>query len=70
MIITADHGCDPKYLGTDHTRESVPLIIYSKSFVANNFGTLYGFDTIADTVCDLLEVDFDGNKKSLKGNLI
>ena len=70
VIITADHGCDPKYLGTDHTRECVPLIVYSKSCVANNFGTLYGFDTIADTVCDLLEVDFDGNKKSLKGNLI
>ncbi len=70
VIITADHGCDPSYSGTDHTRECVPLVIYSKSFCANNFGTIYGFDTISDTVCDLLGVDFSGNKKSLKGKLI
>lgn len=29
LIITADHGNDPKYKGTDHTREMVPLVIYS-----------------------------------------
>ncbi|MCL2746335.1 MAG: phosphopentomutase [Coriobacteriia bacterium] len=29
LIITADHGCDPTFLGTDHTREYVPLIVYS-----------------------------------------
>ena len=28
LIITADHGCDPTYKGSDHTREMVPLIIY------------------------------------------
>ena len=26
LIITADHGCDPTYKGTDHTREAVPLL--------------------------------------------
>lgn len=31
LIITADHGNDPTYTGTDHTREYVPLIAYSKS---------------------------------------
>ena len=30
LIITADHGCDPTYRGTDHTREHVPLLIYEK----------------------------------------
>ena len=29
LIITADHGNDPTYPGTDHTREYVPLIVYS-----------------------------------------
>ena len=29
-MITADHGNDPTWAGTDHTREKVPLIIYSK----------------------------------------
>ena len=31
LIITADHGNDPTWTGTDHTREKIPLIIYSKS---------------------------------------
>ena len=31
LILTADHGNDPTYVGTDHTREKVPLIAYSKS---------------------------------------
>ena len=32
FIITADHGNDPTFKGNDHTRENVPLIIYSRSF--------------------------------------
>lgn len=35
IIITADHGCDPGYQGTDHTREYVPLLIYGKGIRAN-----------------------------------
>ena len=31
LILTADHGNDPTYKGTDHTREYVPFIAYSKS---------------------------------------
>lgn len=34
LIITADHGNDPTYKGTDHTREYVPLLVYSPRFVA------------------------------------
>ncbi len=33
LIITADHGNDPTYSGTDHTREKVPFLAYSKSMV-------------------------------------
>ena len=32
LFITADHGCDPGYKGTDHTREAVPLLGYSKAW--------------------------------------
>ena len=32
LIITADHGNDPVHAGTDHTREYVPLLVYSKQF--------------------------------------
>lgn len=34
LIITADHGNDPGFRGTDHTREFVPLLVYSPSFTA------------------------------------
>lgn len=35
LIITADHGNDPTYTGTDHTREKVPFLAYSKSMEGN-----------------------------------
>lgn len=38
LIITADHGNDPVHEGTDHTREYVPLMVYSENF--KNFGQL------------------------------
>lgn len=35
LIITADHGNDPTYQGTDHTRENIPVILFSKKFKNN-----------------------------------
>ena len=35
LILTADHGNDPTYTGTDHTRETVPMIAYSPSMKAS-----------------------------------
>lgn len=45
LILTADHGNDPTYTGTDHTREQVPLIVYSKGFEGS--GELPETDTFA-----------------------
>lgn len=45
LMITADHGNDPTYSGTDHTREQVPLLIYSKKF--EGAGRLEETDTFA-----------------------
>ncbi len=51
LIITADHGCDPCVAGTDHTREKVPCLIYSKSLPSSgNLGEIEGFDTIASYI--------------------
>ena len=58
LIITADHGCDPADNSTDHTREYVPFLMYSKSIVPENLGTVEGLGHVADTVCNLLDVDF------------
>lgn len=56
LIITADHGCDPGFKGTDHTREYVPLLIYSKSIKGKNLGTIDGFGAVADTVLSMFDV--------------
>ena len=45
LMITADHGNDPTYTGTDHTREKVPLLCYSPSMI--NRGELKETDTFA-----------------------
>ncbi len=45
LIITADHGNDPTYTGTDHTREKVPFLAYSRSFQGS--GALPETDTFA-----------------------
>ena len=45
LIITADHGNDPTYTGTDHTREKVPFLAYSKAFEGS--GALPEQDTFA-----------------------
>ena len=57
LMITADHGCDPAYLATtDHTREYVPYIAYSRSLAPVNYGTRETFADIAATVLSLLNV--------------
>ena len=45
LMITADHGNDPTFTGTDHTREDVPLLVYSKAFPDG--GSLPEQDTFA-----------------------
>lgn len=55
LIITADHGCDPTVEGTDHTREKVPVLIYSKTIQGGNIGTIIGFDYIAKKIKEYLQ---------------
>jgi len=50
LVITADHGCDPTVPGTDHTREQVPVLYYSKNIEPKDLGTEYGFDTISEKI--------------------
>lgn len=57
FIFTADHGNDPTYKGTDHTREYVPILVYGKSIKAGiNIGTRKTFADIAATVADILNI--------------
>jgi len=57
LIITADHGNDPTYTGTDHTREKVPMLAYSPSMAAGkNLGEADTFAVIGATIADNFNV--------------
>lgn len=58
LMITADHGCDPSMLSTDHSREYVPLVIAGPQVKAGvNLGTRRTFADIAATILDYLGVE-------------
>ncbi len=53
LMLTADHGNDPTYSGTDHTREKVPFIAYAKNFTGS--GPLAERDSFADIGASVAE---------------
>lgn len=70
LFITADHGNDPTWIGSDHTREQVPLLIYSPSFketgILNEQDT---FATLSSTIADNFNVKNTGLGKSILDEL-
>ena len=53
LILTADHGNDPTYTGTDHTREQVPMVFYSPSFDhGNELPEVDSFGVLGATITD------------------
>lgn len=71
LMITADHGCDPGFRGTDHSREHTPLLICGEDIKENvNLGTRETFADIAATVLDLLHVENNTDGTSMKKLII
>ncbi len=64
IIVTADHGCDPGDISTDHTREYTPLLVYSPALKAVDLGTRNSFTDTAKSVADALGVEFECIGKS------
>jgi phosphopentomutase len=52
LMITADHGCDPAFPGTDHTREYVPLLVYGPGWPARPLGVRRTFADIGASILD------------------
>ncbi len=50
LILTADHGCDPTWPGTDHTREQVPVLIYGHTVKPGSLGKRETFADIGQTL--------------------
>lgn len=56
LILTADHGNDPTFQGTDHTREYVPLLVYRPGRPGANLGVRKGFFDIAQSIATLFNL--------------
>ncbi|AIS51648.1 phosphopentomutase DeoB [Thermoanaerobacter kivui] len=57
LIITADHGCDPTTPSTDHSREYVPLLVYSPSMKHGiNLGVRSTYSDVAATIAEIFKV--------------
>ncbi|MGF1771846.1 phosphopentomutase [Vibrio wakamikoensis] len=50
LILTADHGCDPTWQGTDHTREHIPVIVYGQKVPAGSLGLRDSFADIGQSL--------------------
>ena len=70
VMITADHGCDPGDISTDHTREYVPLIILGEQVKRVNLGTRKTFADISATVTDILKLNFETEGQSFKSDIL
>ena len=61
LFITADHGCDPTDVSTDHTREYVPLLVAGPKIKGNRpLGTRSTFADLGATIADYLRLSKDG----------
>ncbi|MGN0496690.1 MAG: phosphopentomutase [Lachnospiraceae bacterium] len=69
LIINADHGCDPTFRGTDHTREYIPVLMYHKAMTKGmNLGIMDTFADIGATIADnfgVKNLTIGTSKKSL-----
>lgn len=64
LIITADHGCDPGFKGTDHTREYVPLLVYQKEKKTENLGIRASFCDVAQSLASFFKAPVMAHGKS------
>lgn len=59
LLITADHGNDPTYKGTDHTRENVFLLAYHNNMESKRLDNYKTFGVIGKTIADNFNIDID-----------
>lgn len=57
IIITADHGNDPTYEGTDHTREQVPVLVFGPDIKSENLGQRKTYADIGQSIAAYLQIE-------------
>ena len=57
LLLSADHGCDPTWHGTEHTREYIPVLVYKPGMQPVNLGERMSFADIGQTLADYFGLD-------------
>lgn len=71
LMITADHGCDPAYRGSDHTRECVLFLAYGKGVKKDiNLGTRQTYADIAASILDIFGIENTTEGTSFKKEIL
>ena len=64
LLITADHGCDPTWVGTDHTREYVPLLAWTPGGRGVDLGLRQTLSDVAASLADWFDLPWSGPGRS------
>jgi phosphopentomutase len=70
LMLTADHGNDPTWPGTDHTREAVPLLVAGACVAPVDLGSRATFGDLGATLLDALGVEAEVNGTSFLGEIL
>ena len=57
LVIAADHGCDPTWTGTDHTREHIPVLVYGRGIRPGSLGKRETFADIGQSLATYFSLD-------------
>lgn len=69
LLLTADHGCDPTWQGTEHTREYIPVLVYKPGMQATDLGERQSFADIGQTLADYFGLDAMAYGDSFKNKI-
>ena len=69
LLLTADHGCDPTWQGTEHTREYIPVLAYKPGMQAADLGERQSFADIGQTLADYFGLDAMAHGDSFKNKI-
>ena len=64
LIVTADHGCDPTFRGTDHTREYIPFLMLGRGIETGSMGIRETFADVGAAVLEALGAEVPQGRKS------
>ena len=59
VLITADHGCDPTWVGSDHTREKIPALFFGKQVRPHLLQPMKTFSDIGQTLASFLNLSLE-----------